>query len=217
MAASQPAILPITTSDPAAPAAATASAVRAYLGRLSDAVRPAISLRRPWSELLDRSALSRPDSLSEAAARLRKNLAYFRVNYLIVIAAVLAASLASNPLSLLLLLALLAAWAFLYLFRPADSPPLVLMGRQFSDRETLLALVGLTIFVVFLTSVGSVVVSALALGSAIVAAHGAFRVPEDLFLDDQGSADGSGVGFLYFLTGGSAVSSAAVPAVAAGV
>lgn len=217
MAASQPAVLPITTTDAAASPAATTSAVRAYLGRLSDAVRPALSLRRPWSELLDRSALSRPDSLSDAAARLRKNLSYFRVNYLIVVAAVLAVSLASNPVSLLVLLALLAAWAFLYVFRPADSPPLVLMGRQLSDRETLLALVGLTVFVVFLTSVGSVVVSALAVGSAIVAAHGAFRVPEDLFLDDQESAAGSGVGLLSFLTGGSAASSAAVPAVAARV
>uniref|UniRef100_A0A6V7QSG6 PRA1 family protein n=1 Tax=Ananas comosus var. bracteatus TaxID=296719 RepID=A0A6V7QSG6_ANACO len=83
---------------------------------------------------------------------------------------------ARHPFSLALLLALLAAWCFLYLFRPADAP-LVLLGRSFSDRETLGALVLLSVFVVFLTSVGSLIISALMLGAALVCAHGAFRVP----------------------------------------
>jgi hypothetical protein len=48
-------------------------------------------------------------------------------------------------------------------------------------------------------------ISALMVGLAIVCAHGAFRVPEDLFLDDQ---EVTSSGFLSFL--GGAASSAAV-------
>lgn len=66
----------------------------------------------------------------------------------------------------------------------------------------------LTVFVVFLTSVGSLLISALMVGLAITCAHGAFRVPEDLFLDDQ---EVTSSGFLSFL-GGAAASAA--PAVA---
>ncbi|XP_010931302.1 PRA1 family protein B1 [Elaeis guineensis] len=191
-------------------------AFRLFLSRLSDSVRRSLSNRRPWSELLDRSAFSRPDSLSDATSRIRKNLAYFRVNYIALLAAVLALSLLSHPFSLLVLLGLLVAWCFLYLFRPAD-PPLVLFGRTFSDRETLGGLVLLSIFVIFLTSVGSLLISALLVGAAIVCAHGAFRMPEDLFLDDQ-DPGGAAAGFLSFL-GGAASSAASVagPVVAARV
>ncbi|KAF8406563.1 hypothetical protein HHK36_008651 [Tetracentron sinense] len=40
-------------------------------------------------------------------------------------------------------------------------------------------------FICLFTSVGSLLISTLMIGFAIVCAHGAFRVPEDLFLDDQ--------------------------------
>ncbi|KAK9159198.1 hypothetical protein Scep_005772 [Stephania cephalantha] len=212
---SSPPILPISnpstisTTESSSQAPIATPAFRSFLNRLADTGRAALSQRRPWSELLDRSAFSKPDSISDATSRLRKNLSYFRLNYLLLIASVLALSLLSHPFSLLLLLSLLSAWSFLYLFRPSD-PPLVLLGRTFSDRETLALLSLLSALVVFLTSVGSVLISALLLGFAIVSAHGAFRVPEDLFLDDQEPA---AVGFLSFL--GGAASSAAAAAAAA--
>ena len=69
----------------------------------------------------------------------------------------------------------------------------------------------LTIFVVFVTDVGSLLVSALMVGLAIVCAHGAFRLPEDLFLDEQ---EPSNTGFLSFLGGAaSSAAAAAAPAV----
>uniref|UniRef100_A0A2P2NHK7 PRA1 family protein n=1 Tax=Rhizophora mucronata TaxID=61149 RepID=A0A2P2NHK7_RHIMU len=73
-----------------------------------------------------------------------------------------------------------------------------MFGRTFSDRETLGILVVLSVVVVFLTSVGSVLISALMAGVAIVCVHGAFRAPEDLFLDEQEPAV---TGFLSFLGG----------------
>ncbi|KAK2981769.1 hypothetical protein RJ640_010286 [Escallonia rubra] len=225
MAASAPPILPISQTTTTATAIgggsaiesqppASAAAVRAFISHIADTARAGLSQRRPWSEVADRSAFSKPDSISDATTRIRKNYSYFRVNYLTVIAGVLALSLLTNPLSLITLLGLLAAWLFLYLFRPSD-PPLVVFGRTFSERETLGVLILSTIVVVFLTSVGSVLISALMVGVAVVCAHGAFRAPEDLFLDDQDSA---ATGFLSFL--GGAASNAAVaaaPAVAARV
>ncbi|GAB2295787.1 PRA1 protein B4 [Dionaea muscipula] len=204
MASSAPPILPISTATTPAAAGQTQApiatpAFRSYITYLSDQVRNGLAQRRPWCELLDRSALSKPESLSDASHRVWKNYSYFRVNYLSLIALVLSFSLLSHPGSLLLLLGLLAAWIFLYLFRPSD-PPLVLLGRTFSERETLGALVVLSVVVIFLTSVGSVLISALMVGISIVCVHGAFRVPEDLFLDEQDPAAPT-TGFLSILGG----------------
>ncbi|GAB2263902.1 hypothetical protein Droror1_Dr00026036 [Drosera rotundifolia] len=220
MASSAPPLLPITTNPSTAAGGGTTTtttpspttALRGFLSNISDQVRSSLSHRRPWSELVDRTAFSKPDSISEANSRIWKNYSYFRVNYLAVVASVLVFSLLSHPASLLFLVALLAAWIFLYLFRPSDSP-VVVFGRTFSDRETLGVLVVMSVVVVFLTSVGSVLISALIVGAGLVCVHGAFRVPEDLFLDEQEPASS---GFLSFL-GGAAKNAASVsgPAVVA--
>lgn len=219
MSSSTPPLLPVSNAQPSVTSAESQApiatpAFRAFINHITESVRHGLSQRRPWAELVDRSALSKPESLSEATVRIRKNYSYFRVNYLAVIALILGLSLLSNPFSLLLLIGLLASWLFLYLFRPSDRP-LVLFGRTYSDRETLGVLVVLSIVVVFLTSVGSVLISALMVGVAIVCAHGAFRTPEDLFLDEQEPA---ATGFLSFLGNtASNVSATAAPAVFARV
>lgn len=185
--APSPSPSPLTTADASH---ATPAAARASLSRLLDSARRALSGARPWPELADRSALSCPDSLADAAGRLRKNITYFRVNYAVALS--LAASLLAHPFSLAVLVALLATWCLLYVLRPADAQPLAACGRAFSDREVLGGLVAASAFIVLLTSVGSLVFYALALGAAVVCAHGACRVPEDLFLDEPGQANGSG-------------------------
>ncbi|PVH36824.1 hypothetical protein PAHAL_6G176300 [Panicum hallii] len=181
----------VSSADVAA-ADANPAAARAFVSRLLDSARRALSGARRWAELVDRSALSRPDTLSDTTSRLRKNLAYFRANYAAVVALSLAAALLAHPFSLTALLALLAAWCLLYMLLPADAPPLAAFGRTFSDREVLGGLITSSAFVAFLTSVGLLMFSALALGAAVVCAHGAFRVPEDLFLDEPDQAAGSG-------------------------
>ncbi|KAJ1286024.1 hypothetical protein BS78_03G322400 [Paspalum vaginatum] len=161
-------------------------AFRLFVSRLAETARRSLADRRPWTELLDRSAFSRPDSLSDATSRLRRNLGYFRVNYAAVVAFSLAASLLAHPFSLLVLLSILGAWCFLYAFRASDQP-VVLFGRTFTDRETLLGLVVASVLAFFLTSVASLIISGMLVGGAIVAAHGACRMPEDLFLDGPGA------------------------------
>ncbi|KAA8517715.1 hypothetical protein F0562_015189 [Nyssa sinensis] len=220
MASPSPPVLPIsntqTTTVTTTGAAAQSQppianpAFRALITHVTETVRNGLSQRRPWSELVDRSAFSKPESLSDATLRIRKNYTYFRVNYLSLLAVVLAVSLLTNPLSLFLLLSLLAAWLFLYLFRPSD-PPLVVFGRTFSERETLGILIVSSVVVIFLTNVVSVLISALMVGLAIVCAHGAFRVPDDLFLDEQEPA---ATGFLSFLGG---AASNAAPSAAPGL
>ena len=77
----------------------------------------------------------------------------------------------------------------------------MLFGRTFSDRETLLGLVGASFVLLFFTSVASLIISGMLVGGALVAAHGAFRVPEDLFLDEPNAAPGNSAaqGLLNFL------------------
>jgi hypothetical protein len=225
---SSPPVLPISNNPKSAlisssatvPSAAGESqppiathAFRAFINNITESLRHGFSQRRPWSELADRSAFTKPESFSDAAVRVRKNYSYFRVNYLTVVTGILAISLLTNPLSLLFLVGLLASWLFLYLFRPSDQP-LVVFGRTYTDIETLGILIVLSVVVVFLTSVGSVLISALMVGLAAVCAHGAFRVPEDLFLDEQpaSSVASSATGFLNFL-GGAATNAAAAAAV----
>ncbi|KAJ1416295.1 Prenylated rab acceptor PRA1 [Sesbania bispinosa] len=223
MSSSAPPVLPVSNAPPpsasggavaGSEAPASTPALRSFINNISDYLRHGLEQRRPWSELVDRTAFTKPESFSEATLRVRKNYSYFRINYYAIVSVILAVSLLTNPFSLILLIGLLGSWTFLYLFRPADRP-LVLLGRTFSDFETLALLSALTVFVVFLTSVGSVLVSALMLGVAVVCLHGAFRVPEDLFLDEQDNSQATG--FLSFLRGPAAVAAAAVPSVTARV
>ncbi|CAL5421930.1 unnamed protein product [Camellia sinensis] len=206
---SSPPSLPI--SNPRSTAAAASlfatPALRTFIARLSDSFHCALAHRRPWFELADRSAFCPPDTISDTASRVRNNISYFCVNYLTLLTAVLALSLLLHPFSLLRLLSLLAAWIFLYLFRPSDQP-VTIFGRLFSDRETLGVLILVTVVVIFLTSVGSLLLWATLVGLGIVCVHGAFRVPEDLFLDDQEPL-GSG---LFSFIGGAASSAAVVAA-----
>lgn len=66
----------------------------------------------------------------------------------------------------------------------------MLYGRRFSEREILGILSVLSIVIVFLTDVGSVLISSLMFGMAIICVHGAFRAPEDLFLEEQPATAG---------------------------
>lgn len=186
---SAPDTVPTITTLPTTPTAA-----RVFFSGLLEGTNNALSQRRPWPELVDRNSLAKPASMAEAVTRVRKNWTYFRVNYLLLLSGVLAFSLLSNPISFFLLVALLGGWIFLYLLR---REPLVLLDRTYSDREVLGILTVLTIVIVFMTSVGAVLISALMIGVAMVCAHGAFRVPEDLFLDEEEPVPG----FLSFLGG----------------
>lgn len=139
--------------------------------------------------------MAKPESFSEAMTRARKNWFYFRINYSLMMTGVVALSLIFNPGSLFFLAALLAGWTYLYLVR---TEPLVAFGRTFSEREVLMGMSLFTVIMIFMTNVGSILITALMIGAALCFAHGAYRVPDDLFLDEQETAGG----FLSFLSSG---------------
>jgi chromate transport protein ChrA len=146
--------------------------------------------------------------MAEAGSRIRKNLAHFRLNYALVVAAILALTLLTHPFSLLLLAALFAAWIFAYLLR---TTPLTLFNRAYSEREVLIVLSLLSVVVLFMTSVGSVLISAAMLGLLIICVHGALHVPDDLFLDAEIPSSSSSL--LPFLSTGTLPSSVVSAAV----
>ena len=155
---------------------------QAFLSHTTDSLHRGFSKRRPWQELFDFSVFSRPQSASHATLRIR--LSYFRINYITLLNGLLAFAFSSHPLSLISLLPLLSAWLFLYFFKPPEQP-LILFGHTVSNNETLTALVMATVIVVFFTSIGSLLMSATLVGGVIICIHGAFRDPEDLFLDGR--------------------------------
>ena len=87
------------------------------------------------TEILDRTAYQRPGSFSEATGRMSKNMNYFKINYVLFTAAVLAAFILYNPTSLIILSIVGAAWTYVYLVR---TEPLKIGERPVSEREKLL-------------------------------------------------------------------------------
>lgn len=198
--------VPAVTSTPApaasAPSSAAAqqapaapSAFRLVGNRLKDYAVSTFEQRKPWGEMLDRSSLSKPSSMQEAYSRLRRNAGYFRVNYLIIAVLTVAGSFITHPSSLLVLAGLLALWVYMFAIKQG---PLVLGDKEFSEREKLALMMGLSFMVVFFFSnVGTVVMSAVLMSCAMIGLHGAMRVPDDLFLDDTDA----NAGLLSIFTG----------------
>ncbi|KAF3533142.1 hypothetical protein DY000_02040033, partial [Brassica cretica] len=75
-----------------------------FLSCLSTLIRQSISQQQQWLELVDWSAISGPESFTDAYYRIRRDLPYFKVNYVTIVSLVLALRLLSHHLSLLVLM-----------------------------------------------------------------------------------------------------------------
>lgn len=157
------------------------------LTQISEASKSTYAQRRPWSELCNTSSFSRPRSFAEVTARVRRHLVYFRINYAIVLVAILLCSLLGTPTSLIVVLAVAIAWCALYFFR---SEPLVVFNRSFSDGMVLAGLTVVTALALLLTGVTGTILTAAAVGFAIVVIHAALRGSDDLFLDEEEAVRG---------------------------
>jgi PRA1 family protein 1 len=174
--------------DPTAPPSPLAKAAE-LVTRFREQGQALIAARRPWAEVFRAPAFNKPLSIGEALSRVRRNAAYFRANYLLAVFAVVAASLLWHPATLFVLLALCAAWFFLYFARPAQGgQPLRVFGTEFDDGTVLAALCGVTVIAMLFTNVGWNVIGSVLIGGVLVGVHGALRTTDDLFLTEQEAA-----------------------------
>ena len=142
------------------------------------------------------TAVSKPANFGEVTTRVRNNLSYFRTNYALLTVSVTALVMVMNPWSLIVLAFLAAIWFYFYIVK---TTPLVLGGREFSDREKFLLLSGTSLFTVFfLTSVGATIFYAIGLSIIMIGMHASLRIPDDttLFAEEVATEGGSLTGLL---------------------
>lgn len=188
---------PLTEAGAEVVQASRAAMLTNFASRLKENAGQAFKEAKPWTEVMDRNAISKPANTTEAMGRIRKNVAYFKTNYAIIAVGTTALVMLFNPYSIIVLAFLALIWFWAYVIKVG---PLYIGGRELSEREKFLVLSGTSLVVIFfLTSVGSLLFYALGMSLLVIGLHAAFRAPDDLFLDEGPEAQGGG--FLSLLTG----------------
>ncbi|KAK1578308.1 hypothetical protein Q3G72_029236 [Acer saccharum] len=159
-----------------------ASNNREFISRAKERIQSNLGSRQPWKIMFDYHSVNFPKKFPEALSRIRFNVAYFRMNYAIIVLLVLFLSLLWHPISLIVFIIMMAAWLFLYFLR---DEPLVVFGRAIDDRLVLGVLGLLTLVFLFLTDATVNILVALLIGVVLVLVHAALRKTEDLFLDEE--------------------------------
>ncbi|CAM8954296.1 unnamed protein product [Rhodiola kirilowii] len=108
-----------------------------FVSRAKERIRSGLGTRRPWKVFLNFHELDLSLNFSGAFKRIKSNLSYFRMNYAIIVLMILFLSLLWHPISLMVLVAMLAVWLFLYFLR---DDPLVVFRRTIDDRVVLVVL-----------------------------------------------------------------------------
>ncbi|CAI0560852.1 unnamed protein product [Linum tenue] len=123
----------------------------AYISRAAkDRIRDGLGILRPWKSMLDFRSLGLPGTLADAIARLKTNSTYFWMNYAVIVLGILFLSLLWHQISLIVFIAAMAGWLFLYFLR---DEPLVVFGRLIGDQAVLIGLSVLTVALLLLTDV----------------------------------------------------------------
>ncbi|KAM7251045.1 hypothetical protein ACFE04_022928 [Oxalis oulophora] len=171
---------------PPPPTAATYTTIpisfTAVISRSIENLTTTVSLHRPWPEFIQSESFTRPDSLPSALTRVKRNLLYFTINYSLIIAACGLLSIIGSPLPLILFAAIVFLWVVLHFFR---EDPVVLREYQVNDKVVLLGLVVVSVMWVLFSGVFWSWVLGIVTGGLIILAHGVFRNPDGLFVDEE--------------------------------
>ncbi|KAK2653876.1 hypothetical protein Ddye_013732 [Dipteronia dyeriana] len=153
-----------------------------FISRAKERIQSGLCSRQPWKVMFNYHSINFPKKFAEAWTRIRFNVAYFRMNYAMIVLLVLFLSLLWHPISLIVFIVMMAAWLFLYFLR---DEPLVIFGRAIDDRLVLGLLAVLTLVFLFLTDATVNILVALLIGVVLVAVHAALRKTDDLFVGEE--------------------------------
>ncbi|KAI3786166.1 hypothetical protein L1987_45298 [Smallanthus sonchifolius] len=153
-----------------------------YLSREKARIKSGLGTRRPWKQMFNLRSIDFPHGVSDAFSRIRTNVGYFRMNYVIIMLFILFLSLLWSPISLIVFVVMMAAWLFLYFLR---DEPLVIFHRTIGDRALLVVLFIVTIVLLLLTGVTWNILSSILIGLVVVVVHAALRNTDDLSLDEE--------------------------------
>ncbi|KAI7735773.1 hypothetical protein M8C21_000535 [Ambrosia artemisiifolia] len=153
-----------------------------YLSRAKARIKSGLGTRRPWKQMFNLASINFPHSLSVAFSRIKTNVGYFRMNYVIIMLVILFLSLLFHPISLIVFVIMMAAWLFLYFLR---DEPLIIFHRTIGDRAVLVVLFVVTIVLLLLTDVTWNIVSSVLIGLFVVVVHAALRNTDDLVDEDR--------------------------------
>ncbi|XP_052154750.1 PRA1 family protein F3-like isoform X2 [Oryza glaberrima] len=175
--------IPTSSSSDEPPPGSSSSSPLDFISRAKARGATALAERRPWRELADPRAASVPRGLGGAYRRARANLGHFSMNYAIVVLAVVFLSLLWHPVSLIVFLACMVAWLFLYFLR---DEPLALCGRAVGEGAVLAVLSVLTLVLLLLTGATVNILTSLLVGVVIVLLHAVFHRPADSIDEEAG-------------------------------
>ncbi|KAK8618765.1 hypothetical protein V6N13_132746 [Hibiscus sabdariffa] len=166
------------------PTSSLPSANIEYLSRAKDRIKEGLGARRPWKLMFNFHSINFPRTLSETVSRFKTNVCYFRMNYAIIVLIILFLSLLWHPISLIVLVIMMALWLFLYFLR---DEPLVVFNRTIDDRVVLIVLgVSTFVFLLLTDATGNILVSVL-IGAVIVLVHASLRKIDDLYDEENTS------------------------------
>ncbi|KAL5057034.1 hypothetical protein RYX36_028638 [Vicia faba] len=167
-----------------------------YITRAKERIKAGLGTRRPWKLMFTLRSFNLPSGFPDAVSRVKTNIGFFQMNYAILILIVLFLSLLWHPISLIVFVALMAAWLFLYFLR---DEPIVLFGKLVSDQIILVLMLILTVVLLLFTGAILNILIAVLVGVVVVLVHAAFRNTHDLLLDQE-------EGLLFSPPGGAPVS-----------
>ncbi|PIN05929.1 Prenylated rab acceptor 1 [Handroanthus impetiginosus] len=128
-----------------------------YVSHTKESLKASLGTHCPWREMFQLHSFNLPKSFCEVVAHVKTNLGYFWMNYAIVVLLILFLSLLWQPISLIIFIAMMAAWFFLYFL---CDEPLVIFGWLITDRVLLV-------------------------GVVVVLIHAVVRKTDDLFADEE--------------------------------